>query len=53
MVTPDEPQWEEDYMELRAFLDTYGKELPEETGFMPRDKPEDHIVESDEEMIGE
>lgn len=53
VVTPDEPQWEEDYMELRAYLDTYGKELPEETGFMPRDKPEDHIVESDEEMIGE
>eukprot|EP00804_Cyclotella_cryptica_P007384 CCRYP_002605-RA/>CCRYP_002605-RA protein AED:0.04 eAED:0.04 QI:218/1/1/1/1/1/2/54/354 len=51
VVTPDEPQWEEDYMELRAYLDTYGKEFPEETGFMPKDKPEDHIVESDEELL--
>jgi hypothetical protein len=52
VVTPDEPQWEVDYMELRAYLDTFGREYPPETGFMPPDKPEDHIIESNEEMIG-
>lgn len=49
VVMPDEPQWEEDYNMLRAYLDTYGKELP---GFMPEDKEEDHIVQTNEEMLG-
>ena len=52
VVTPDSPEWEEEYMMLSAFLDSYGKELPEETGFMPKDKPEDHIIETDQEMLG-
>jgi hypothetical protein len=49
VVMPDEPQWEEDWNMLRAYLDTYGKELP---GFMPEDKEEDHIVKTNEEMLG-
>ena len=54
IVTPDIPQWEREYNDLRDYIWTYGKEYPEETGFMyAMDKPEDHIVPSDEEMIGE
>lgn len=49
VVTPDMPQWEEDYYMLRTYLDTYGREMP---GFMPDDKGEDHIVETNEEMMG-
>ena len=50
VVTPDMPDWEEDYEMLRAYLDTYGRELPD--AFMPPDKPEDHIVPTDEELLG-
>ena len=54
IVTPDIPEWEREYNDLRDYIWTYGKEYPEETGFMfAMDKPEDHIVPSDEEMIGE
>eukprot|EP00956_Cyclotella_meneghiniana_P015182 scaffold23035_cov73-Cyclotella_meneghiniana.AAC.8 len=49
VVTPDMPDWEEDYEMLRAYLDTYGRELPD--AFMPPDKPEDHIVPTDEELL--
>lgn len=53
VVTPDVEEWEQDYIDLRDFLMTYGKEYPAETGFMfAPDKPEDHVVESDEELIG-
>ena len=53
MVTPDEEEWEQDYNDLRDFLETFGKEYPAETGFMfAPDKSEDHVVESDEDMIG-
>lgn len=53
VVTPDVEEWEQDYVDLRDFLMTYGKEYPAETGFMfAPDKPEDHVVESDEELIG-
>eukprot|EP00573_Skeletonema_grethae_P004185 CAMPEP_0201709326 /NCGR_PEP_ID=MMETSP0578-20130828/58045_1 /ASSEMBLY_ACC=CAM_ASM_000663 /TAXON_ID=267565 /ORGANISM="Skeletonema grethea, Strain CCMP 1804" /LENGTH=366 /DNA_ID=CAMNT_0048198293 /DNA_START=99 /DNA_END=1200 /DNA_ORIENTATION=+ len=52
VVTPDVEEWEQDYIDLRDFLMTYGKEYPAETGFMfAPDKPEDHVVESDEELI--
>jgi hypothetical protein len=53
VVIPDIPEWEEEYMMLRAYLDTYGKQFPEETGFMPKDKEEDHVVQTHEEMIGQ
>ena len=53
VVTPDVEEWEQDYIDLRDFLMTFGKEYPAETGFMfAPDKPEDHVVESDEELIG-
>mmetsp|Transcript_14898 Transcript_14898/g.21067 ORF Transcript_14898/g.21067 Transcript_14898/m.21067 type:complete len:352 (+) Transcript_14898:232-1287(+) len=32
VVTPDMPQWEEDYLDLRQLLDTYGKQYPKELG---------------------
>jgi large subunit ribosomal protein L46 len=51
VVQPDIPDWEMDYMQLRAYLDTYGKEYPPETGFMAPDAPEHHIVETHEEML--
>jgi len=52
VVTPDVEDWEREYLDLRAYLMTFGKEYPAETGFMfAPDKPEDHVVESDEEMI--
>lgn len=54
MVTPDTEDWERDYHDLSDYLATYGKEYPEETPFMyAPDKPEDHIVPTDEELIGE
>ena len=54
VVTPDVEPWEREYSDLRDYLDTYGREYPEETGFMyAPDKPEDHIVLTDEELLGE
>lgn len=53
VVTSDVEEWEQDYIDLRDFLMTFGKEYPAETGFMfAPDKEEDHIVESDEDLIG-
>ena len=53
VVTPDTEQWEREYIDLRDYLWTFGKEYPEETGFMyAMDKEEDHIVPSDEELLG-
>jgi len=53
VVTPDVEEWEREYLDLRDYLMTFGKEYPAETGFMfAPDKPEDHVVESDEELIG-
>ena len=54
VVTPDMEDWEREYKDLYDYLLTYGKEYPEECGFMfAPDKPEDHIVPTDEELIGE
>lgn len=53
VVTPDMEEWERNYINLRDYIWTYGKEYPEETGFMyAMDSDEDHIVPSDEELIG-
>jgi hypothetical protein len=53
VVTPDVEEWEQDYIDLRDFLMTFGKDYPAETGFMfAPDKEEDHVVESDEDLIG-
>lgn len=52
VVTPDVDDWEGEYLGLKDHLMSFGKEYPAETGFMfAPDKPEDHVVESDEEMI--
>lgn len=52
VVTPDMEPWEREYIDLRDYLWTYGKEYPEECGFMyAPDKPEDHIVPTDEELL--
>jgi hypothetical protein len=54
VVIPDMDKWEREYVDLRDWLWTYGKEYPEETGFMyAMDKPEDHVVPTDEELLGE
>ena len=34
IVTPDEPKWEEDYEELRDYLDAYGVDYPEGNPFL-------------------
>lgn len=53
VVTPDMEEWERNYIDLRDYIWTYGKEYPEETGFMyAMDSDEDHIVPSHEELIG-
>ena len=53
VVTPDVEEWEQDYIDLRDFLMTFGKDYPAETGFMfAPDKEEDHVIESDEDLIG-
>jgi hypothetical protein len=53
IVTPDMPGWERDFVDLTDYLATFGKEYPEETGFMyAMDKPEDHVVPTDEELLG-
>jgi uncharacterized protein YaaR (DUF327 family) len=53
IVTEDMDNWEKEYIDLRDWLLTYGKEYPEESGFMyAMDKPEDHIVPTDEELLG-
>ncbi|KAL7526082.1 hypothetical protein ACHAWF_001620 [Thalassiosira exigua] len=52
VVTPDVEPWEREYYDLRDYLMSFGKEYPEETGFMfAPDKPEDHIIPSDEELL--
>lgn len=52
VITPDVLPWEREWFDLRDYLATYGKEYPEETGFMfAPDKPEDHIVLTDEELL--
>ncbi|KAL7539987.1 hypothetical protein ACHAXR_010655 [Thalassiosira sp. AJA248-18] len=52
VVTPDVEDWEKDYIALRDYLWTYGKEYPEECDFMyAPDKEEDHIVPTDEELL--
>lgn len=43
-----------EWMDLKNYLMSYGKQYPDETKFMfEPDKPEDHIIESDEDMLGE
>ena len=53
VVTPDVEEWEREYNDLRDYLMTFGKEFPPETGFMPPASEDDHVVMSDEEMLGE
>jgi large subunit ribosomal protein L46 len=35
VVTPDQPEWEVDYFNLKTYLMQFGKEYPEELGFSP------------------
>ncbi|KAL3800757.1 hypothetical protein ACHAW5_002471 [Stephanodiscus triporus] len=52
VVIPDMESWEKEYVDLRDWLWTYGKEYPEETGFMfAMDRPEDHVLPTVEELI--
>jgi hypothetical protein len=54
IVTPDMPLWEREFTDLTDYLATFGKEYPEETGFMyAMDRPEDHVVPTDEELLGQ
>lgn len=49
VVTPDVPQWEIDYYNLKAYLEQFGKEYPDELGFSPGKGPV-HMTE--EEILG-
>lgn len=53
VVTPDMEEWEREFVDLQEYLMTFGKIYPPETGLMPEEKEEDHVVMSDEEMMGE
>jgi hypothetical protein len=52
IVTPDLPKWEKDYLDLRDYLDCYGKVYPEEAGIMDPegDDPGDDYY-TDEELF--
>ena len=53
-VVEDYEDYELEWMELKQYLMSFGKQYPDETKFMfEPDKPEDHIIESDEDMLGE
>jgi len=49
IVTPDKPQWEIDYLNLKTYLEQFGKEYPEELGFSPR---KGNLAITDEELLG-
>lgn len=49
VVTPDHPQWEVDYFNLKTYLMQFGKEYPEELGFSPGPGP---LAITDEELLG-
>jgi len=50
----DYEDFELEWMDLKHYLMSYGKQYPDETNLMfEPDKPEDHIIESDEDMLGE
>ena len=52
VVTPDKPQWEKDFLDLKDYLDCYGKVYPEDSGFMSLeggDPGEDYLT--DEELL--
>lgn len=52
VVMPDYEDYELEWMDLKNYLMSYGKQYPDETKFMfEPDKPEDHIIESDEDML--
>ncbi len=37
VILPDKPKWQKDYIELRDYLDTFGKIYPKELGFQADD----------------
>mmetsp|Transcript_24868 Transcript_24868/g.34756 ORF Transcript_24868/g.34756 Transcript_24868/m.34756 type:complete len:365 (-) Transcript_24868:219-1313(-) len=47
VVTPDIPQWEEDYLDLRQLLDTYGKAYPKELGMDYYPEPGEVLTRKD------
>ena len=49
VVTPDKPQWEVDYLNLKAYLEQFGKEYPEELGFS---SIKGKLAITDEELLG-
>lgn len=52
IVTPDLPKWEKDYLDLRDYLDCFGRVYPEEAGIMDPegDDPGDDYY-TDEELF--
>lgn len=50
VITPDQPQWEVDYHNLKAHLEQFGKEYPPELGFSPT--PNTRLAVTDEELLG-
>ena len=49
VVTPDMPQWEIDYYNIKAYLEQFGKEYPDELGFSPGKGP---VYMTEEEILG-
>lgn len=49
VVTRDKPQWEIDYLNLKAYLGQFGKDYPVELGF---NQTPNNLVMTDEELLG-
>lgn len=49
VITPDMPQWEIDYFDLKTYLEQFGKEYPEELGFSPG---KGKLAITNEELLG-
>ncbi len=48
VIIDDHPQWLKEYMDLRAYLDQFGKRYPKE--LMP--EPKQKFAFTDEELLG-
>jgi hypothetical protein len=52
VVLPDPPEWMSDYMDLREYLDLFGKEYPKELGMVPEGVDDHMRLYTNEELLG-
>mmetsp|Transcript_44931 Transcript_44931/g.66099 ORF Transcript_44931/g.66099 Transcript_44931/m.66099 type:complete len:348 (+) Transcript_44931:112-1155(+) len=46
-VTPDVPEWEKEYLDLKEYLDSFGKVYPPESGLMPPEEDDGPVTEEE------